>query len=408
MLKVNIFYLFCFGRAACCIGTMTFAGALTVIRNEWDMDASSAGSLQTILNISNALALFAASWLSDCYGPRRIYLVFSWLGSIALVLFGVFAHSYISAALLMAFIGMTQGGAYTPAIMVAMQMHSAAKRGYAVGMVLAGSSLGYLLSLFISSWGASTWGAATAFYLCAGCVFVGGVTSSLALRKVSDRVLPSNPAHLQQEEGNKKWNSVAILLLLGYIAHCWELLGSWTWTPSLIYTALLPYQTSPVINSILIATVIHLSGMLATLIIGTLSDYFNRTSVLIVMGGLGGLFSLLTRWSVTWGTGWVLLCAFMGNFFILGDSGVLSASIADNVEPKFLGRIMGIRSLLGFGIGSFSPLCFGVVMDLTGRWEMAYRVLAAGGGVAFLAAVIIKMMTRNKPKKLLTGLPPQQ
>lgn len=396
MLKVNIFYLFCFGRAACCIGTMTFAGALPVLRNEWHMDASSAGSLQTILNISNALALFAASWLSDWYGPRRIYLVFSWLGSIALLLFGVFAHSYISAALMMAFIGMTQGGAYTPAIMVAMQMHSAAKRGYAVGMILAGGSLGYLLSLFISSWGASTWGAATAFYLCAGCVFVGGVTSSLALRTVSDRVIPSNPANLQHEEGNQKWNSVALLLLLGYIAHCWELLGNWTWTPSLIYTALVPYQTSPVINSMLIATVIHLSGMFSTLIVGTLSDYFNRTTVLIVMGGMGGLCSLLTGWSVTWGIGWALLCAFMGNFFILGDSGVLSASIADNVEPKVLGRIMGIRSLLGFGIGSFSPFSFGVVMDLTGRWDMAYRVLAAGGGVAFLAAVIIKIVSCQK------------
>ncbi|HEE1235125.1 TPA: MFS transporter [Klebsiella pneumoniae] len=396
VLKVNVFYLFCFGRAACCIGTMTFAGALPVLRNEWHMDASSAGSLQTILNISNALALFAASWLSDWYGPRRIYLVFSWLGSIALLLFGVFAHSYISAALLMAFIGMTQGGAYTPAIMVAMQMHSAAKRGYAVGMILAGGSLGYLLSLFISSWGASTWGAATAFYLCAGCVFVGSVTSSLALKKGSDWVFPSNPAHQKNEGGNNKLNSVALLLLLGYIAHCWELLGSWTWTPSLIYTALIPYQTSPVINSMLIAAVIHLSGMFSTLIIGTLSDYFNRTTVLIVMGGLGGLCSLLTGWSLTWGIGWVLLCAFMGNFFILGDSGVLSAAIADNVAPKALGKTMGIRSLLGFGIGSFSPLSFGVVMDMTGKWHMAYCVLAAGGGVAFLAALIIKILSCQK------------
>lgn len=146
-------------------------------------------------------------------------------------------------------------------------------------------------------------GAATAFYLCAGCVFVGGVTSSLALRTVSDRVIPSSLAPLQHEEGNQKWNLVALLLLLGYIAHCWELLGSWTWTPSLIYAALLPYQTSPVINSMLIATIIHLSGLFSTLIVGTLSDYFNRTTVLIVMGGMGGLCSLLTGWSVTWEQG---------------------------------------------------------------------------------------------------------
>lgn len=375
---------------------MAFAGALPVLREEWQMDASSAGSLQTILNISNAIALFAASWLSDYYGPRRIYLVFSWLGSIALLLCGMFAHSYISAALLMGFIGITQGGSYTPAIMVAIQMHNAERRGYAIGMTLASGSLGYLLSLFISSWGALNWGTAAAFYLCAGCVFVGGIMSSLALRNLSDHVSPSKLSRPHYEGGNQKWNAVALLLLLGYIAHCWELLGSWTWTPSLIYTTLLPYQTSPVVKSMLIATVIHLSGMLSTLIVGTISDYFNRTTVLIVMGGMGGLSSLLTGWSVAWGTEWILLCAFIGNFFILGDSGVLSAAIADNVEAKVLGRIMGIRSLLGFGIGSFSPLCFGMVMDLTGRWEMSYSVLAAGGGVAFIAAIIIKILVFNK------------
>lgn len=396
MRKLNVFYLFCAGRAACCIGTMAFAGALPITRNEWHMDASSAGSLQTILNISNALALFTASWLSDYYGPRRVYITFSWLGCIALLLFGIFAHSYSSAALLMAFIGLTQGGAYTPAIMLAIQMHSAAKRGYAVGMVLAGGSLGYLLSLFISSWGASNWGTATAFYLCAGCVFLGGITSSHALSKISERGLSSRPTSPGIKGDDKKWNSVALLLLTGYIAHCWELLGSWTWTPSLIYTTLLPVDGSPVMNSILTATVIHLSGMLSTFIIGTISDYFNRTTVLIVMGGLGALGSLLTGWSIAWGTGWVLLCAFIGNFFILGDSGVLSAAIADNVEPNVLGRIMGLRSLLGFGIGSFSPLCFGVVMDFTGSWKISYSVLAVGGGIAFLAAIMIRVMMLNK------------
>ncbi|WP_368249938.1 MFS transporter [Citrobacter freundii] len=392
--KLNAFYLFCIGRASCCIGAMVFAGALPVTRNEWHMDASSAGSLQTILNISNALALFASSWLSDYFGPRRVYLTFSWLGGIALLLFGIFAHSYISAALLIGFIGLTQGGAYTPAIMLAIQMHSAAKRGYAVGMILACGSLGYLVSLFISSWGSSNWGTAAAFYLCAGCVFVGGITSSLALNKFSDLV-PTKPPHSRDKNKINRWNTMTLLLLTGYIAHCWELLGSWAWTPSLLYTALIPVQNNPVVNSMLIATVIHLSGMLSTIIVGTISDYFNRTAVLIVMGGMGALCSVLTGWSIVWGTGWVLLCAFIGNFFILGDSGVLSAAIADNVEPKVLGRIMGIRSLLGFGIGSFSPLCFGLVMDLTGSWEFSYCLLAAGGVVAFLAAI---MMTCNKIK----------
>ncbi|BEM57958.1 hypothetical protein SME22J_18190 [Serratia marcescens] len=76
-------------------------------------------------------------------------------------------------------------------------------------------------------------------------------------------------------------------------------------------------------------------------------------------------------------------------FFILGDSGVLSAAMADNVPPQQLGSVMGWRSLLGFGIGSFAPFSFGVVMDTTHSWGASYAVLACGGGVACLAARLL-------------------
>lgn len=89
------------------------------------------------------------------------------------------------------------------------------------------------------------------------------------------------------------------------------------------------------------------------------------------------------------GPGWTLLFVSIGSFFILGDSGVLSAAMADNVPPQQLGSVMGWRSLLGFGIGSFAPLSFGVVMDTTQSWGTSYAVLACGGGVACLAAGLL-------------------
>lgn len=89
------------------------------------------------------------------------------------------------------------------------------------------------------------------------------------------------------------------------------------------------------------------------------------------------------------GPGWTLLAVSIGSFFILGDSGVLSAAMADNVPPQQLGSVMGWRSLLGFGIGSFAPLSFGVVMDTTQSWCTSYAVLACGGGVACLAACLL-------------------
>ena len=69
--------------------------------------------------------------------------------------------------------------------------------------------------------------------------------------------------------------------------------------------------------------------------------------------------------------------------------GVLSAAMADNVPPQQLGSVMGWRSLLGFGIGSFAPLSFGIVMDTTQSWGTSYAVLACGGGVACLAAGLL-------------------
>ncbi|MER2927373.1 MFS transporter [Serratia nevei] len=155
---MRAFFLLCVSRAGLCLGTMMFAGALPTIRSEWQLDAASAGTVQTVFSLTNALALLVASWWCDSLGARRVYLLFSWLGAAALMLFAVFAHSYAGALVLMAFVGLTQGGAYTPALLLAMGMNGPARRGYAIGMMLAASSLGYFLSVFIAGWSAMRWG----------------------------------------------------------------------------------------------------------------------------------------------------------------------------------------------------------------------------------------------------------
>lgn len=385
---MKAFYILCAGRAGTCLGTMAFAGALPVIRSEWQIDAASAGTLQTVFSLSNAFALFAASWLCDYLGPRKVYLLFSWLGVFALLLFACFARSYPTALVMMVFVGLTQGGAYSPALLLAMGMHRAAKRGYAVGMMLAAGSLGYLLSVFIATWGAIRWGAPFAFWLCAAGALAGALAGSLALGDYREEV--RRPVQHNATAISHTWSVTALLLLVGYTAHCWELLGSWTWTPSRIVETLHAWHLDPISTGLIVASAVHLAGMFSTLIVGTVSDYFNRTSVLIFMGAAGALSSLLMGFSADWGAGWTLLFAFTGSFFILGDSGVLSAAMADNVPAQNLGSVMGLRSLLGFGVGSLAPLSFGVVLDSTQNWGMAYAVLASGGTVACVSAVLLK------------------
>jgi len=84
------------------------------------MDATTAGIIQTAFNLSNALALLVASWLSDSLGAKRMYLVCTWAGAAALVVFAIFAGSPDAALILIliVFVGLTQGGAYMPALIL--------------------------------------------------------------------------------------------------------------------------------------------------------------------------------------------------------------------------------------------------------------------------------------------------
>lgn len=383
--------LLCLGRTGSCMGTMAFAGALPVLQHTWQMSAAGAGAIQTAFNLSNALALLVAAWVSDSLGARRVYLWCTWAGVLALAGFAAFARSPHSALPLIVLVGLTQGGAYAPALLLATELSAPGRRGRAIGQMLAAGSLGYLLSVFFAFWAAQALGPSAGFAVCAA----GGLAGT-ALGHYSLRGMPAvAPAHAS-EAVTWRWRAMfspaALCLLIGYVAHCWELLGNWAWTPSLLAEVLRPLRLNAAAMALLVAAVVHLSGMLSTFLIGALSDRWGRSRVLIAVGAAGACCSLLMGCSPQWGPLWAVVIAAVGSFFILGDSGVLSAAMTDAVPPHSLGRVMGVRSVLGFGAGALAPLAFGAVLDGTGRWLWAYSVLAAGGACACMAAVCLQRL----------------
>lgn len=387
--------LLCIGRAGTCMGTMAFAGALPVLRSVWHMDATTAGTIQTAFNLSNALALLVASWLSDSLGAKRMYLFCTWAGAAALIVFAIFARSPHAALVLIVFVGLTQGGAYTPALLLTADLSSPAKLGRAMGQILAAGSFGYLLSVSLSMWVAKSYGPTAGFTICAIGALAGAMIGQFSLKGVENRrskhEAPTSSAPIQ-------WKSIfgptSLCLLVGYVAHCWELLGSWAWTPTLLATALQPSGLSAMTTSLIVGGAVHLSGMIATGVVGALSDRWGRSRVLMYVGGMGALCSMLIGWSAHWGAGWVVALAAIGSFFILADSGVLSAAMTDEVPAAYLGRVMGVRSILGFGAGALAPMTFGATLDWTHQWGWAYVSLAAGGLIAFLAALMLRRISQ--------------
>ena len=53
---------------------MAYAASLPVLRGEWAMSATAAGSVSTAFQLGYAFSLLLFSWLADRVGARRVFL----------------------------------------------------------------------------------------------------------------------------------------------------------------------------------------------------------------------------------------------------------------------------------------------------------------------------------------------
>ena len=142
---------------AICAGRMIFysvfmvaAACLPVLRAEWGMTATEAGTVMAGFSFGYALSLLVFSWLADHVGAKRVFLASAALSALSALAFGFFARSYASALVLYSLAALTQGGLYTPAIMLIADRYEPGRRGAAVGWLIASNSVGYAFSVVMA------------------------------------------------------------------------------------------------------------------------------------------------------------------------------------------------------------------------------------------------------------------
>jgi MFS family permease len=403
--------LICFGRFGTMLISMSYAASIPTLMGPWDMSATTAGTVQTAFNAANAVALPLASWLADHFSARRILLASAWLGAAAALGFALFARSHDSAVLLFALVGISQAGTYTPAIMLIAGRYEVARRGAAIGWLLASSSLGYVGSLAVSGTALATAGYQAAFLSCAVGPALGAILFTLsAFCGGATTAMPAalSPPAAPRDDVPRRRDRSVVLLNIGYIGHSWELLGMSAWAPAFVTAAATATAMSGAAASIAgawLAGLLHLSGFTAALTMGRASDRLGRRRILAVVAAIGAACSFAFGWTIGLPLAVIALFAAVYGFSAFGDSPVLSTAMTEAVAPGRLGRALAVRSVLGFGAGAVAPLAFGMVLDLTNppgmpptRWGWAFVLLGIGGVVAALCAWFLPKESQGTPR----------
>jgi len=217
---------FCATRTCNALVFMTFAAALPVLANEWNMSGVQAGAIASGFQLGYAVSQLVFSSLADRISARTVYLWSMFAAGISSLVFAFFARDFASALVLHTLVGVALGGTYPTAVMIIADQFMPGSRGMAVGALIASTSCGYALSLFISGITLPIGGYRLSFF----CTCLGPIVAWLLAWITLRHTLVSVP---ERQTGQRFSTAVlrnrrAMLLIWGYSFHNWELQGMWS------------------------------------------------------------------------------------------------------------------------------------------------------------------------------------
>jgi len=378
----------CTSRVLAATWFVAYSAVLPLTQAAWGLTAREAGMIQAAFHLGYLSSLFIVGFIADHFGAKRAYLATGVAACASPWAFVLFADGFGSAFWLHAFTGLCQGGTYTPALALINEHVERARRGRAMGYLIAGSSAGYAiclgmagLALRFTDWrGALAVVAAlpvTSWLL--GVYVLRGTPNTVHPRPAGERLLASLPAVWRNRRG--------MLSIWGYTFHNWELLGLWAWLPAFLTAALLAHGMSGG-AALIFAALTYVANIGGSIVGGTMADRWGRTQTLLAWSCASLAISFTIGWLVNLPIALLVALACVYNFAAIADSSTHSTVLAESVAPHYIGVAYAVRSVVGFGAGVVSPVVFGWALDLAGgartsadpfAWGIAWSTLGVGG-----------------------------
>jgi len=325
--------------------------------------------------------LIAITGVADRFDPRRIFAASAVLAAVfnAGVLIG--DAGAITLIVLRFLVGVFLAGVY-PVGMKIVVGWGTDDRGWLVGLVVGGLTLGTAMPHLLAFAGGADWRV-----VCILASVLGLISAVLVL------FVQLGPHHSTSPRFRfgailLAWRDRRIRLAIGgYLGHMWELYAMWAWIGTALAVSYAMQMEAESASSLarLTAFIAIAAGALACPPAGYVADRIGKAQTTIAIMAMSAAAAVATAMAFG-GPVWLVFgCAVFWGVTVIPDSAQFSALIADYAPAELAGSILTLQTALGFTLTIATVQFFPMVVDHAG-WSFALGLLAAGP-VAGIAAM---------------------
>lgn len=331
-------------------------------------------------------ALFiAVTGIADRFDPRRIFFLSALCAAAANLGLLIAPLGGDVAIGLRVLTGVMLAGVYPIGMKIAFGWGSK-DRGFLVGLLVGGLTLGKSLPYLLAFAGGAEWRLAIV------------ATSIIAmLGGVMVLFCGLGPGHVRSVQFDLKaiglaWTNRKIRgAYLGYLGHMWELFAFWAWiaaAASASYAASLGQHEAESLGKLTAFLAIGL-GAPACVVAGIWADRIGKAEVTLMALVLSGSAAILTALSFG-GPVWItmVLIVFWG-ISVIPDSAQFSAIVADHAPAHLSGSLLTLQTALGFTL-TIATVQITPIAAAAFGWPIVLASLALGPVAGIIAMLPLR------------------